>query len=103
MDLQKLTQTSSDVNCLETFLRKKAELKDLLDYKTQGALVRATFLNIDQMDAPSKYLFVHERKNGQKRIIHALRSEDGTLLSNPREIREEAMHFIGPCIEVSLK
>ncbi len=92
MDLQKLTQTSGDVNCLETFLRKKAELKDLLDYKTQGALVRAKFLNIDQMDAP-KYFFVHERKNGQKRIIHALRSEDGILVSNPREIREEAMRF----------
>ncbi len=79
MDLQKLTQTSSDVNCLETFLRKKDELKDLLDYKTQGALVRAKFLNIDQMDAPSKDFFGHERKNGQKHRIHALRSEDEVL------------------------
>ncbi len=67
MDLQKLTRTSGDINCLETFLRKKAEFKDLLDYKTQGALVRAKFLNIDQMDAPSKYFFGHERKNGQLR------------------------------------
>lgn len=93
MDLQELTQTSSDSIYLETFLKKKAELKELINYKAQGALVRAKFFNVDQMDAPSKYFFGHERKNGQKRIIHALRSEDGNLLSSPREVREKAVSF----------
>jgi len=93
MDLQKLSQTSSDNNFMETLLKKKTELKELLEHKAQGALVRAHFLNIDQMDAPSKYFFGHEKKNGQKRLIHALRSEDGILLSNPRQMREITRRF----------
>ncbi len=41
--------------------------------------------------APSKYLFGHERKNGQNHRIHAFNVlRDDTLLSKPREIREEA-------------
>ncbi|KAL0171000.1 hypothetical protein M9458_035596, partial [Cirrhinus mrigala] len=34
-----------------------------------------------------------ERKNGQSRVIHALRSESGELLSNPKEIRKRAISF----------
>ena len=45
------------------------------------------------MDAPSKYFFGHKKKNGQKRLIHALHSEDGNLLSNPRQMREVTMRF----------
>lgn len=77
---------------METLFKKKAELKELLEHKTQGALDRAHFLNTDQMDARSKYLFGHEKKNGQKHLIHALHSEDGTL-SNLRQICEVAMWF----------
>ncbi len=39
------------------------------------------------------FFFSLERKNGQKRIIHALRSEEGILLSNPVAIRRRAIGF----------
>jgi len=34
-----------------------------------------------------------ERKNGQNRVIHALRSESGALLTDPKEIRKRAANF----------
>ncbi len=45
------------------------------------------------MDAPSKFFFNLEKKNGQKRFIHNLRSETGVLLSDPFEIRNRAVGF----------
>lgn len=98
-----LYQSSGDSNILETCFRKKAELKELLEFKAQGALVCAHFLNIDQMDAPSKYFFGHEKKNWQKRLIHVIRSEDGNLLYNPRQIREVAMSFYQSLYKSELK
>ncbi len=45
------------------------------------------------MDVPSKFFFSLEKKNGQKRFIHSLISESGSLLSDPKEIRERAVSF----------
>ncbi|KAL7866182.1 hypothetical protein SRHO_G00114290 [Serrasalmus rhombeus] len=47
------------------------------------------------MDAPSKFFFSLERKNGQRRCIHALRSESGALLSDPAGVRSHAAKFYG--------
>lgn len=68
MDLLKLTRTSSD-NFLETFLRKKAELKDLIDHKTLGTgLIFWTLIR--WMLLPNTSLVMEEKMG----IIHALRS-----------------------------
>ncbi len=45
------------------------------------------------MDAPSKYFFSLEKKNGQRRLIQALRTEDGGLLIDPVDIRRRAAGF----------
>ena len=45
------------------------------------------------MDAPSKYFFNLEKNNGQKRIIHTLKSETGDLLSDPAETPKRASSF----------
>ncbi len=63
--------------------------------KTQGPLVRSRFLSIEQMDVPSKYFFSLEKKNGQKRFLHSLRSEAGVILSSHAEIRTRACGFYG--------
>ncbi|KAL6476275.1 hypothetical protein MHYP_G00147740 [Metynnis hypsauchen] len=44
------------------------------------------------MDAPSKFFFNLERKNGQSWFIHSLRSEDGQELTEP-DIRKRAVRF----------
>jgi len=40
-----------------------------------------------------QFFFNLERKNGQKRCIHALRSKDGVLLSNHTEIQNRVVEF----------
>ncbi|KAI4903630.1 hypothetical protein NFI96_023427 [Prochilodus magdalenae] len=45
------------------------------------------------MDAPSKLFFGLEQKNGQKRLMHAVRTESGDLLSEPAEICKRAVSF----------
>lgn len=46
-----------------------------------------------EMDVPSKFFFSLERKSGQNKTIHALRSESGTLLTDPMDIRRRAFSF----------
>lgn len=78
---------------METLKSKKSFLLNLLGVRAQGALVRSRFINLSQMDAPSKFFFSLERKNGQSRCIHCLCSEDGHELTEPSEIRKRAVRF----------
>ncbi len=73
-----------------------------MDLAAQGALVRPSFQNIELMDAPSKLFFNLEKKNGQKRFIHNLRSETGVLLSDPFEIRNRTVGFYRKLYESEL-
>ncbi|KAL7833192.1 hypothetical protein SRHO_G00302100 [Serrasalmus rhombeus] len=81
-----------DIEALKT---KKVALADLLGVKAQGALVRSLFQKVAQMDAPSKFFFSLECKNGQRRCIRALWSESGALLSDPAGILSHAAKFYG--------
>lgn len=45
------------------------------------------------MDAPSKFFFSLERKNGQRKSIQCLRSEDGKVLTEVSDIRKRAVSF----------
>lgn len=47
------------------------------------------------MDAPSKFFFSLEKKNGQSRNIHCLRSENGQELTQTPDIRKRAVQFYG--------
>ncbi len=78
---------------LKEFFLKKSVLSDMQRVKAQGALVRSRFKDIDQMDVPSNFFFSLEKKNGQKRVIHSLFSETGSLISDPIEIRKRANVF----------
>uniref|UniRef100_A0A8C2FKM2 Reverse transcriptase domain-containing protein n=1 Tax=Cyprinus carpio TaxID=7962 RepID=A0A8C2FKM2_CYPCA len=93
IEFQNLAQSTGEIHYLESCSKKKAQLADLLGHKVQGALVRSRFQSVDQMDAPSQYFFNLEKKNGQKRFIHGLRSEDGVLLVDPADIRGRAVQF----------
>ncbi|KAI3368388.1 hypothetical protein L3Q82_008091 [Scortum barcoo] len=66
---------------------------NLLESKVQGALVRSRFQNIAEMDTPSGFFFGLERKNGQKKVIHALLSDAGQELVEPGQIRRRAVEF----------
>ena len=78
---------------IENLMAKRSALADLLGTKVNGALVRSRFQGVDQMDMPSKFFFNLEKKNGQRRLIHSLRSETGALLSDASGIRNRAVQF----------
>ncbi|KAK3568710.1 hypothetical protein QTP86_013881, partial [Hemibagrus guttatus] len=91
VELQRLKATG-DRGHIEALKSKKAKMNDLLDITAQGALVRSRFKSAAEMDAP-KFFFSLEQKNGQKRFIHAVRTESGDLLSEPTEIRKQTVSF----------
>ncbi|KAK3525572.1 hypothetical protein QTP70_000458 [Hemibagrus guttatus] len=92
VELQRLEATG-DQGHIEALKSKKAKMNDLLDITAQGALVRSRFKSAAEMDAPSKFFFSLEKKNGQKRFIHAVRTESGDLLSESTEIRKQTVSF----------
>lgn len=63
VELQELADVTRDQRYLETLNSKISILIDLLEITAQGALVQSRFLNLSQMDAPSKSFFSLERKN----------------------------------------
>lgn len=93
IELQLFVGQNGDQDHIKNLKSKKKSLADLLGLAAQGALVRSRFLSVELMDAPSKFFFNLEKKNGQKRTIHALRSSDGHLLSNDADIRRIAVSF----------
>ncbi|KAK3570794.1 hypothetical protein QTP86_026348 [Hemibagrus guttatus] len=92
VELQRLEATG-DRGHIEALKSKKAKMNNLLDITAQGALVRSRFKSAAEMDAPSKFFFSLEQKNGQKRFIHAVRTESGDLLSEPTEIHKQTVSF----------
>lgn len=93
VELQILADSTGEQEDIKVLKNKKTALSDLLGISAQGALVRSNFQNIVEMDAPPHFFFGLERKNGQRRLIHSLRSDTGQLLEESTEIREHAVDF----------
>ncbi|KAK3527731.1 hypothetical protein QTP86_002196, partial [Hemibagrus guttatus] len=92
VELQR-SEATGDRGHIKALKSKKAKMNELLDITAQGALVRSRFKSVAEMDAPSKFFFNLEQKNGQKRFIHAVRTESGDLLSEPTEIHKQTVSF----------
>lgn len=80
--LQRLVDSTGNQGHIEALKSKKAALANLLGITAQGALVHSHFMNASQMDAPLQFFFSFERKNGQRKIIHSLRSENGSTITD---------------------
>ncbi|KAI3357334.1 hypothetical protein L3Q82_015491 [Scortum barcoo] len=85
VELEEMSESTGDRGCIEILKVKKLALANLLESKVQGALVRSLFQNIAEMDTPSGFFFGLERKNGQKKVIHALLSDTGQELVEPEQ------------------
>lgn len=93
VELQSFAESTGNPGCIEDLKSKKAILADLLGSRAQGALVRSRFQSASMMDSPTKYFFSLEKKNGQGRLIHALRSAGGQQLTGNSQIRQRAVDF----------
>ena len=92
-ELQVLASSTANRGHLDSLKSKQSAIANLLGVAAQGALVRSRFMNITQMDAPSRFFFGLEQKNGQKKTIHSLRTSSGSEVSDPSEIRKYAAGF----------
>lgn len=72
VDLQNLSESTGDRGHFQALKGKNTVLADLLGLRAQGALVRSCFQNIAEMDAPSKFFYSLEKKNGQNCLIHCI-------------------------------
>ncbi|XP_063765417.1 transposon TX1 uncharacterized 149 kDa protein [Eleginops maclovinus] len=93
VELQGLADSTGEREHVEVFKSRNAALSDLLGFSAQGALVRSQFQNIVKMDAPSHFFFGLERRNGQRRLMHSLRSDTGQLLQESADIQQCAVRF----------
>ncbi|KAL7849374.1 hypothetical protein SRHO_G00209970 [Serrasalmus rhombeus] len=91
--LQGLAEATGNRGHTEALKSKKTALADLQGITAQGVLLCCLFQCVSEMDAPSKFFFGFERRNGQKRFMHAVRTESGDLLSEPSEIRQQTVSF----------
>ena len=93
VEVLNLIDSTRNQDHIKDLKSKQSALTDLLGTKAQGALVRSPFQSAALMDAPSKFFFGLEKKNGQSKIIHTLRSTEGEELSDSKEIRKRAVSF----------
>ena len=93
VELQNAVESTGDRGHFEVLKSKKNMLEDLLGIRAQGALVRSRFQSANLMDAPSSFFFGLEKRSGQSRFVHTLRSADGHELTETAEIRREAVSF----------
>ncbi|TWW77696.1 Transposon TX1 uncharacterized 149 kDa protein ORF 2 [Takifugu flavidus] len=93
VELQLLAESTGKREHIQLLKSKSSALAELLGVAAQGALVRSRFQHTAQMDAPSHFFFGLERKNGQRRMIHSLRANNGQVLEDPIEIRQRAVTY----------
>lgn len=73
----------------------RRDLGAYLQGRAKGALVRARFSMLREMDAPSSFFFGLERKHGEDKEMHCVCLADGRVTSVVSEVREGAMKFYG--------
>lgn len=93
VESQTLADSTGERRHIEVFKAKKRMLADLLGVPARGAVVRSRFQNVTLTDAPSHFFFGLEKKNGQRRLMHCLRSSEGQLLQEAADIRRYAAGF----------
>nr|BAC82606.1 pol-like protein [Takifugu rubripes] len=77
----------------EVLQSKNAAIASLLGTTAQGALVCSRYMNASMMDAPSKFFFSLEQKNGQRKVIHCLRADDSSDITDTARIRRHGTCF----------
>ncbi|KAK0145466.1 Transposon TX1 uncharacterized protein [Merluccius polli] len=93
VELERLSESTTNRGYFEILKVKKLALADLLDAKVQGALVRSRYQASTEMDAPSSFFFGLERRSGQRRVIHSLLADTGQTLVEPSQIRKRAVQY----------
>lgn len=78
----------------EILSQNKLQLRNLLEERGQGALVRARYMQFKDMDASTTFFFGLERRPAEmKQRLQCLKLPSGRETSDPKEIRSSALSF----------
>ncbi|GAA6083833.1 mucin-5B-like [Tachysurus ichikawai] len=92
--LEKRIMDSSDTTQGDGLTKKKIqELSSLLQEQAKGALIRARSCSIKDMEAPSTFFFNLETKSVQQKTMCHLCRPDGSITSDPAEMRRPVSNF----------
>ncbi len=83
----------NDVNLQDDASQKKQELSILLNEKVKRTLVRSHYVYLQDMDAPTQFFFNLNKKCFYTNHMHALRTLDGIVTSDPLEMKRLAVVF----------
>lgn len=72
---------------------RKNCLASILNERAKGAMVRARFSSLNEMDAPSSFFFNLEKKILAQNELHSIKLSGGRVTTDPGEIRDGAAEF----------
>ena len=76
-----------------TWEERRAALSRFLHEKAKGALIKSRILSIKDIDAPTRFFFKLERKVREQNLMLHLKDSNGTVTTDPSEMRKLAMDF----------
>ncbi len=101
VELQTLNGATANQNQLQA-LKKNKNTSRSIRYEVSGGVDQIQISEYSEMDAPSKFFFSLERKNGQRKSIQCLKSEDGKFLLRFLTFVKGLSVFIRSCIPAVL-
>ena len=88
-------------SCLGPYHSALAELAALDSHVAKGAQVRSRVKWVEEGESSSSYFFRLERKRGSDRWISALRDEDDSIVSSPRDLCTSLSSFFSGLFSAS--
>ena len=79
--------------CPVALKAKRQDLKSFLHERAKGALVRARFTKVHDMDAPTTFFFNLEKSVARRKHMVSLRLPDGEVTTEPARMRKHAVEF----------
>ena len=77
----------------EDLERNQLLLRNLMEERGRGALVRARYVQLNDMDAPTAFFFGLEKQSRERKALNCLKLLDGRVTSDEQEIRSSALSF----------
>lgn len=81
---------------------KKVHLENILHGKVKGALIRARFSHIKDIDGPTSFFFNLERKVCQEKQMLCLRNDSGDFFYDPSEMSNFVVDFYSKLYDMEL-
>ena len=92
LELQKISADLNEKNKLE-YLNLQDKLNEIIENEVKGAILRSLCDEYEKGEKCSKYFFSLEKYRAKQKTISCLKSEDGSLISDQKQILNECRLF----------